>query len=268
MDEKTEPLEQVAAETEVDQEKEVDEGTDEVEIDIIEDVVDVVDSDKDGDTFKEDEDEEQAANESTSPDKNGSYRIPKLSEKEDTEQEHPSDAELLVDETVEGQTETKLGGKDETETKSESPKTENSNGETKDKNKDNDTQHRKRSSTDRARSKSRDRSRSRSRERRRHGRSQDRELVITNSGSPDMVRSRLFIGHVNTDYVDKDDVLKLFSPYGKVIGITLNKGYGFVQYDNEQSAKAAIREVHGTPFGGAKIGEKCQVICSWKYVRE
>lgn len=75
----------------------------------------------------------------------------------------------------------------------------------------------------------------------------------TSSDRPDMIRSRVFVGHLDTDKVTKDDVRRLFAPYGRVIGVALHQGYGFVQYDNADSARAAIKEAHGTPVAGMKI---------------
>ncbi len=183
-----------------------------------------------------------------------SYRIPKLSEKsEDTVQvadeeegikltvdEEHSDTELLVDETMEVQSEINNDSD-----KDKDAEDVNENG------KDEKSQRKRSRST--SRSRNRTRSRSRSREKRRQDRFRD--IKDTSSDNPDMVRSRVFVGHLDTDKVSKDEVQRLFSPYGRVIGVALHKGYGFVQYDNAESAKAAIKEAHGTPVEGMKIGE-------------
>ena len=76
----------------------------------------------------------------------------------------------------------------------------------------------------------------------------------TNSGNPKMVRARVFVGHLNTEKASKKDVEDLFGPYGKVIGVSLQHGYGFVQYESEEEAKKAIRELHGTHFCGMRMG--------------
>lgn len=68
------------------------------------------------------------------------------------------------------------------------------------------------------------------------------------------IRSRVFVGHLNTERASRRDLEKLFSSCGKVIAISLLNGYGFVQFDNEESARKAIEEVHGTPFFGMKLG--------------
>ena len=254
-----------------------------------EDVIDIGEGDKDGDTFKEGDGEvdndTSTHSESNKPTEDpetpspNKYRIPKLSERQDSseaegkeageQEDQTSDTELLVDETMDDQPEAPTEKEDEKDEKEndtnekeetgESSKPKEDKGDDKEEeieNEDADDKH-KRRHRGRSRSKSRDksRSRSRSRDRRRRGRSRDRLEVVTNSLSPEMIRSRVFVGHLNTDKADKEDVERLFSPYGHIIGITLNKGYGFVQYDNEKSAKAAIREVHGTPFHGSTIGE-------------
>lgn len=291
MDE-TKPVEQESQEAEatVESEEQSSKAEAQAEQDQVdkEDVFDVGEGDKEGDTFKGEANDTSTHSDSNkptatddpetpSPSRSGSsYRIPKLSERQDSgeaesnevgEQEDPaSDTELLVDETIDDQPEPSTteeekekkenddNDKEETgESSKPVPKEDDKEGEIQD---DDDDKH-KRRHRGRSRSRSRDksRSRSRSRDRRRPGRSYDRWEVITNSLSPDMVRARVFVGHLNTDKADKEDVERLFSPYGHIIGITLNKGYGFVQYDNEKSAKAAIREVHGTPFHGSTIGE-------------
>ena len=68
------------------------------------------------------------------------------------------------------------------------------------------------------------------------------------------IRSRVFVGHLNTDRASRRDLDKLFSSCGKVVAISLLSGYGFIQFDNEESARKAIDEVHGTPFFGMKLG--------------
>ena len=76
----------------------------------------------------------------------------------------------------------------------------------------------------------------------------------TNSNNPWMIRSRVFVGHLNTEKCSRKEIEDLFDPYGKVVGCSLQHGYGFVQYDEEESAKRAIRELHGLQFKGMKLG--------------
>lgn len=76
----------------------------------------------------------------------------------------------------------------------------------------------------------------------------------TNSSDPKMVRSRVFVGHLNTEKCSRSELEELFSPFGKVASCSLQHGYGFVQYYDEQAAKRAITELHGLQFKGMKLG--------------
>lgn len=76
----------------------------------------------------------------------------------------------------------------------------------------------------------------------------------TNSNNPQLVRCRIFVGHLNTDKCSRKDVEDLFAPFGKVLACSLQQGYGFVQYETEQSARKAIKELHGVSFFGMKLG--------------
>lgn len=94
-------------------------------------------------------------------------------------------------------------------------------------------------------------------DRRRSGDGDDDESDIpqkTNSGNPKMIRARVFVGHLNTEKASRKEVEDLFEPFGKVIGVSLQHGYGFVQYESEEEAKRAIRELHGTHFCGMRMG--------------
>ena len=84
----------------------------------------------------------------------------------------------------------------------------------------------------------------------RDGSSRDR----TNSSDPKMIRSRVFVGHLNTDKCSRSELEELFSPFGKVTSCSLQHGYGFVQYHDEQAANRAITELHGLQFKGMKLG--------------
>lgn len=86
------------------------------------------------------------------------------------------------------------------------------------------------------------------------GSDMDESKARTNSNNPWMIRSRVFVGHLNTEKCSRKEIEELFAPYGNVIGCSLQHGYGFVQYDEEESAKRAIRELHGLHFKGMKLG--------------
>ena len=76
----------------------------------------------------------------------------------------------------------------------------------------------------------------------------------TNSNNPWMIRSRVFVGHLNTEKSSRSEIEELFKPYGRILGCSLQHGYGFVQYEEEEAAKRAIRELHGLHFKGMKLG--------------
>ena len=70
-----------------------------------------------------------------------------------------------------------------------------------------------------------------------------------------MMNSRVFIGNLAADRVTRQDVVKIFEPHGKVLGVSLHKSYGFVQFDNEEEAKAAVKATNGKMVEGLRMGE-------------
>lgn len=55
------------------------------------------------------------------------------------------------------------------------------------------------------------------------------------------MKSRLFVGNLNTVQMSKAELESIFSKYGPVVGISVHKGYAFVQYENEANARAAVK---------------------------
>lgn len=76
----------------------------------------------------------------------------------------------------------------------------------------------------------------------------------TNSDDPKMLDSRVFIGNMPSDKVTRLDMEKLFEPYGKLLGVSLHKSYGFVQYEKEEEAKKAVEAMHGHNLHGQVLG--------------
>jgi RNA recognition motif-containing protein len=72
--------------------------------------------------------------------------------------------------------------------------------------------------------------------------------------------SRLFIGNLATERTSQQELNSIFSNYGRVLDVVLLKSYGFVQFDNPQSAKMAVEHEHGRKVGGMKVG-KSEVVC-------
>ncbi|VDL59709.1 unnamed protein product [Hymenolepis diminuta] len=63
---------------------------------------------------------------------------------------------------------------------------------------------------------------------------------VTNRMDPNSLRSRLFVGNLNTLHMQKPELEAIFQQYGKIIGLSVHKGYAFIQYANEMSARAAL----------------------------
>lgn len=63
----------------------------------------------------------------------------------------------------------------------------------------------------------------------------------TSSQDPQAVNSRVFVGNLNTFQVVKVDVEKTFQKYGRIAGISMHKGYAFVQFTPPFDARSAPR---------------------------
>jgi len=79
---------------------------------------------------------------------------------------------------------------------------------------------------------------------------------ITNSDDPQLLESRLFIGNLPTDQVGKREVEEKFCKYGKILGCSVHKGFGFIQYERVEEARLAIQEEGGSMYHGLKIDVK------------
>ncbi|XP_012224887.2 nuclear receptor coactivator 5 isoform X2 [Linepithema humile] len=70
---------------------------------------------------------------------------------------------------------------------------------------------------------------------------------------PATASSRIFVGHLQTDDVTKLELEEHFAKYGNVIASIINRGFGFVQFEDEQSAQKAIQNEDGAMFKGRRI---------------
>ncbi|XP_057646883.1 heterogeneous nuclear ribonucleoproteins C1/C2-like [Chionomys nivalis] len=64
------------------------------------------------------------------------------------------------------------------------------------------------------------------------------------------MNSRIFIGNLNSFVVKESDVEAIFLKYGKIVGCFVHKGFAFVQYVNENNARAAVAEEDGRMIAG------------------
>ena len=53
-------------------------------------------------------------------------------------------------------------------------------------------------------------------------------------------RSRLFIGNLPLRNVTKEDLFRIFYPYGKIMQVNIKNAFGFIQFDNPKSVEDAI----------------------------
>ncbi|KAG8227618.1 hypothetical protein J437_LFUL004230 [Ladona fulva] len=73
---------------------------------------------------------------------------------------------------------------------------------------------------------------------------------------PSTAKSRIFVGNIPTSEMTKKDLEDVFGKYGNIVGITLNKGFGFVQYEEDSSAAEAIKQEHGAHYRGKQMDVK------------
>jgi len=75
----------------------------------------------------------------------------------------------------------------------------------------------------------------------------------TSSQDPQAVNSRIFVGNLNTFQVTKTDVEKVFQRYGRIAGISMHKGYAFVQFTSPFDARSACLGEDGRSISGQVI---------------
>ena len=80
-----------------------------------------------------------------------------------------------------------------------------------------------------------------------------RDGTNTTSREPHLERARLFVGNIDANRTHRRDLIKLFSCYGDVMGVSIHKGYAFVQMDRERTANKAINYEDNRVFMGAQI---------------
>ena len=83
----------------------------------------------------------------------------------------------------------------------------------------------------------------------------DTEGTNTTSDKPHMQRARLFVGNVD-QRIHRSELRRLFARYGEVMGVSVHKGYAFVQMDRERHANDAIVGEDNRILNGARL-RKC-----------
>lgn len=75
----------------------------------------------------------------------------------------------------------------------------------------------------------------------------------TTSDEPHLQRARLFLGNIEPNRTQRRDIVRLFSRHGDVLGVSVHKGYAFVQMERERSANKAINYEDNKMFMGSRI---------------
>ena len=66
---------------------------------------------------------------------------------------------------------------------------------------------------------------------------------------------RIFLGNLPSERTSREELNEIFSKYGTIVEeIVLRRSFGFIQYDNPESAMAAIRGENGRIIGGMRVG--------------
>jgi len=65
--------------------------------------------------------------------------------------------------------------------------------------------------------------------------------------------SRLFIGNVNGDRVQREDIRDLFRKYGTVIDVHVNQTFAFVEFENVEQAREARERLNGRELMGKSM---------------
>ncbi|XP_071785446.1 heterogeneous nuclear ribonucleoprotein C-like isoform X1 [Asterias amurensis] len=67
----------------------------------------------------------------------------------------------------------------------------------------------------------------------------------TNSNDQQARESRLFCGNLNPEFVCQQELEEIFCRHGTLLGISLHKGYAFIQFSNKEEARKAARLEQG-----------------------
>lgn len=72
---------------------------------------------------------------------------------------------------------------------------------------------------------------------------------------PATANCRIYVGNLD-ETITSDSLEEHFKKHGKVIGVIVQRGFGFIQFEEETSAQEAIKNEHGVTFQGRKLNVK------------
>lgn len=76
----------------------------------------------------------------------------------------------------------------------------------------------------------------------------------TNSNDPQSLRSRVFVGNIDPS-MSREEIESIFHRYGSVSALSVHKGFAFVQYNDELSARAAVFGENNKKYRSKYLGE-------------
>lgn len=69
---------------------------------------------------------------------------------------------------------------------------------------------------------------------------------------PSTANCRIYVGNLKEN-TQKNDLQNIFSKYGHILGVMISRNFGFIQFENEQSANNAIDNENQKMYNGRKI---------------
>lgn len=70
--------------------------------------------------------------------------------------------------------------------------------------------------------------------------------ISSDTSDPSTAHMRVFVGNINTSAIDKQKLQEIFRKYGFVTGISIHRGYAFVQYNSQAAARKAAQNENGS----------------------
>jgi RNA recognition motif-containing protein len=81
-----------------------------------------------------------------------------------------------------------------------------------------------------------------------------------NTSSSNKPNCRIFLGNLASERTSKEELSRIFGKYGNIEDIVMRRSFGFIQYDNPDSAHKAIEAENGRIIGGMRVGMKLHIV--------